>query len=221
MNSMRSEINNFRIIIESSLRFLYSLIAFHEALANEEYVSAMNKNANFWRLFEASMLSSVFISIRRLYENESDSLNFQNFIRNCSSNLEEFNLQNVKNRKIISGALSIEEAERYIIGKYEPSKEDFAKLAKHVKNQSTNMKGAYINVASKVYAHAIHFTHSEALKPNQALNLYEIEKALLSVWHVYEQIWRLYENGRKPEYNESKYQYKDEVIESVIAQLKT
>jgi len=216
---MRSEISNFRITIESSLRFLYSLIAYHEALSKEEYVSQMNRNADFWRLFEASMLSSVFISIRRLYENEADSFNFQNFIRNCSSNLEEFSLKNIKDRKIRSGALSVEEAEIYIVGKYEPSNQDFNEMARFVKERSKNMRGVYTKVASKIYAHAIHFTHSEVLKPNQSLNLYEIEKALLSVWHVYEQVWQLYENGRKPEYTESKYQYKNEVIESVIVQL--
>lgn len=220
MNSMRSEIINFGINIESSLRFLYSLIAFHEALGNKEYVGEINNNANFWRLFEASMLSSVFISIRRIYENEPDSHNFQNFIRNCSENIEQFTLQNVKNRKISSGALPIAEAEKYIVGKYQPSQEDFTGLARYVKERSKNMRGVYTKVASKVYAHAIHFKHLEALKPNQSLNLYEIEKALLSVWHVYEQVWQLYENGKKPDYNESKYQYKNEVTESVIAQLK-
>lgn len=216
---MRSEIDKFRITIESSLRFLYSLIAFHEALSKEEYVGEINRNAHFWRLFEASMLSSVFISIRRLYENESDSFNFQGFIRNCINNLQDFSLENIKERKIRSGALTVEEAEKYIVGKYESSEEDFKEMARHVKERSKNMKGAYTNVATKVYAHAIHFSHSEALKPNQSLNLYEIENALLSVWHVYEQAWQLYENGRKPEYSESTYQYKSEVFESVIAQL--
>jgi len=218
-NTMKSEIDKFRIISESSLRFLYASIAFHEALSDESKVKFLNRNPDYWRLFEASMLSNVFLSVRRLYENKHDSFNVQKLISVFIQNIDDFSLESVKRRKIANGALSSIQAEKYIEGKYEPNEDDFKNMAKYIRERSKRMKGVYTNVASKVYAHAIHFSHSEVLKPNQSLNLYEIEKALLSIWHVYEQVWQLYENGRRPELCEPSYQYKNEVIESVIAQI--
>jgi hypothetical protein len=217
---MRSEIGKLRIESESSLRFLYSLIAFNEAMTSSETVNKINKNPDFWRLFEASMFSNVFIAIRRLYEKRPSYFCIQRFTENCIANVEEFSLSSIRDRKFREGALSYEEASRYISNKYEPSEEDFKEMSAFIRSRSKNMKGIYSDVASTVYAHAIHFSHSEVLSANQTLNLHEIERALLSVWHVYEQVWQLYENGRKPTYDvEPSYQYKEEVIGGVMAQI--
>ena len=40
------------------------------------------------------------------------------------------------------------------------------------------------------------------------LNYGEIEVVLLSVWHCYQQIWGLYENGTKPTLETSPYPFK-------------
>jgi len=216
---MKVEIEKLRIEVESTIRFLYSVIAFHEALAHENNVAKMNQNPDFWRIFESSMLANVFIGIRRIYEAKSKTFNFQKFIEKCISNKDEFSLTKLQERKVQSGALSVEKAKSYVDDKYEPCENDFKEMARLVRTKSKNMKGVYTNVASKVYAHAIHFSHAEALNSNQDLNLYEIEEALLSVWHCYEQVWQLYENGRKPTYEVPSYPYKKEVVDCVYKQI--
>ncbi|VUD69054.1 hypothetical protein TDB9533_04418 [Thalassocella blandensis] len=216
---MKQEIENLRILVEPGIRFLYSAIAFHEALADEACVEKLNKNSDYWRLYESSTLSCVFMAIRKIYENKAHTFNFQNFLDKCIVNLEEFSINGVKDRKIKSGIFCEDSVKEYSSKCYEPNTDDFKEMGKFVRDRSKKMKGAYSTVASKVYAHAIHFSHKEALSANQCLNLYEIETALLSVWHCYEQVWQLYENGRQPSYGEPNYQYKQEVIEGVYRQI--
>lgn len=216
---MKENINNLRIEAESTLRYLYCVIAFHEALSDEGKVKKMNANPDYWRIYESSLLTSVFIGIRRLYESKNKTFNFQNFIEKRILEIEEFSLPKLKIRKIQTGAITEETAPTYLKNKYEPSINDFQEIARVVREKSKKMKGPYSNVASKVYTHAIHFSHSEALQSDQNLNLYEMEETLLSVWHCYEQVWQLYDNGNKPTFNDQSYPYKNEVINSVHKQI--
>ncbi|MBU2985398.1 hypothetical protein KO528_08545 [Saccharophagus degradans] len=217
---MNIEINKLREEIEASLRYLYSYKAYYQALSEQTRVDKINKNVEFWMTFSDSILSNLFISIRRLYENKRESFNVQRFIEICYKRHHEFSLHSLQTRKVSSGILSIAQAEEYIKGKYEPSKADFHAMAAYIKTNSKGMRGVYTKVASEVYAHAIHYNHKSALLPNQNLNLNDIEIALLSVWHVYEQVWQLYENGRKPVYETgSSYTRMNEIINGVLAQI--
>ena len=81
------------------------------------------------------------------------------------------------------------------------------------------MKGIYLNIASTVYAHAIHFDHFSLLSLEEKLNINEIEEAVLSIWHVYEQIWEMYMNGNHPKFVIEEYKYKSEITESVKRQI--
>jgi len=56
-------------------------------------------------------------------------------------------------------------------------------------------------------------------KLSEKLNFEEIEQALISIWHAYEQVWHLFENGRRPHFEIRPYPYEQEVIDSVIKQV--
>jgi hypothetical protein len=102
---------------------------------------------------------------------------------------------------------------------YEPKESDFRKLAKIVRINSKKMKGIYTDAASKIYAHAIHMDHASIANITGQLSFDEMEVALTSVWHVREQIWQMYENGREPQFDIGKYPYEHEVIEAIVKQL--
>ena len=81
------------------------------------------------------------------------------------------------------------------------------------------MKGIYSKIASTVYAHAVHMSHPEITDMMRGLEFEEIETSLNSIWHVYEQIWQMYENGARPNIELKPYPYKKEVLDSVIRQV--
>ena len=67
---------------------------------------------------------------------------------------------------------------------YEPSADDFKKLAKVVRENSKKMKGVYTDAASKIYAHAVHMDHSSIVSITDKLNFDEMEKAHPDIFNL-------------------------------------
>jgi hypothetical protein len=102
---------------------------------------------------------------------------------------------------------------------YTPTEDDFDALAKLVRINSKRMRTIYIDAASKVFAHAVH-TDTGAINGLLAdIKFAEIEQALNAIWHFYQQVWQLYENGTRPWLQVAAYPYREEVEESVMRQL--
>lgn len=216
---MREELNNLRKETETTLRVLYALKQFRMLLTDQNSVNKINENIDFWLIFETSLRTNLFIGIRRLYEVRNETFNFQKFIEQCLEKISQFNKENLKERKSKDIPKEAAWLIKYMKDAYEPTKSDFIELSRIVRENSKKMKGIYTNAASKIYAHAIHIDHATISQITESLCFDEIENALLSIWHCYEQVWQMYENGKKPSFKIGKYPYKKEVYESVIKQL--
>lgn len=212
---MRDHLNTLRNEVETSLRTLYALRQFKTLLAEQKFVNEVNKNVYFWKIFESALSTKLFIGIRRLFDSSGDTFTMQSFIKDCIDHIELFSSVSLRNRKMDGSANAHEWIEDFMKDVYEPTTEDFKSLARLVKDNSKKMKGVYTDIASKVYAHAIHTDAKDIFKLSQDANFDEIENALTSIWHVYQQVWQMYENGRAPDLNIQRYPYIDEVIDSV------
>ena len=216
---MREQIDNIRKETETTLRVLYALRQFRLFLTKQEDVEKLNENVHFWLIYESSLRTNLFLGIRRLYEGKSDSFNFQKFIFYCIENVDKFSKESLRARKMADSSNADEWIDNYMQDVYEPTENDFKKLARGVRNNSKKMKGIYTEAASKIYAHAIHMDHASIASITDQLSFDEMESALLSIWHTYEQIWQMYENGREPQFDIGSYPYEQEVIDSVAKQL--
>lgn len=216
---MYEQLEILRNEVESSLRILNSLKQFNIAMTSAEDVKCVNKNVHFWRLFEAAFQSRLFIGLRRIFDSGRDTFNIQKFINTCKEKIASFSTEELRCRKS-SHPNAHEWIDEYMKGVYEPSAEDFYKLGALVRNNSKRIKRVYTPVASKIYAHAIHTDKDQIRAAFSNLNFEEIERALNAVWHVYQQVWQLYENGKEPSYEIQPYPYVDEVNEAVIRQLR-
>lgn len=188
-------------------------------VTRQEDVDKININPNFWKIFEVSVRTNLFIGIRRLYEVKNGTFNFQKFIEQCIENIEKFSKKSLRERKLQGSENASEWIDSYMKDTYEPTEKDLKALSKIVRQNSKKMRGIYTEAASKIYAHAIHLDYTSKADISDKLKFEEIEKALLSIWHCYEQVWQLYENGKEPEYEVGEYPYKQEVFDSLIKQL--
>ena len=216
---MSELLNNLRKETETTLRVFYALRQFRSFLTTEEGVEKINKNADFWIIYETSLRTNMFLGIRRLYEAKADTFNFQKFIESCIENISTFSKVSLRSRKLEGSRNADEWIDDYMKDVYEPSEMDFRSLAKLVRVNSKNMKGVYTDAATRIYAHAIHRDHASMSKLGEKLNFQEIEQALTSIWHAYEQVWQMFENGKRPSFEMKKYAYAQEVIDSVIKQV--
>lgn len=216
---MRNLIDNLRKEAETTLRALYALKQFRKSITCPECVEKININAPFWLLYESSTRTNLFIGIRRLYENEGNTLNFQSVIEYCRENISEFSKASLKARKLEASDDAEEWINDYLANAYEPTAEDFDALARVVRQNSKRMRSIYTTVASTIFAHAVHVDYPVVEEIMKDLNFSEMEKGLDSIWHAYNQIWQMYENGRKPELDVVEYPYRHEVTESVAKQI--
>lgn len=216
---MRDLLARLRSESEAALRALYAARHFRKLLADQTAIDAINTNVHFWKLFEASLMTRLFIGIRRLYDSSGDAFTVQAFIKICLNEIGQFSSQALRQRKIAASPNADEWIDAYMATVHQCTEANFQDLARIVRDNSKKMKGPYTDFASKVYAHAIHTDGNEIFEMSKGLNYEEIEAALLSVWHLYQQVWQMFENGRAPELTVAAYPYADEVIESVNRQV--
>lgn len=216
---MRDLIDNLRKETETTLRVFYALQQFRLFLTSSEGVEKINKNLYFWKIYESSLRTNMFVGIRRLFEAKPGTFNFQKFIDSCIENIHLFSKDALRARKIKDSRNTYEWLDDYMKDVYEANELDFRSLARLVRDNSKNMKGLYIDAATKIYAHAIHMDHISMEKLSEKLNFEEIEQALNSIWHAYGQVWQMFENGRPPHFEIKPYPYAQEVIDSVIKQV--
>ena len=218
-SNMRYHLNTFRYEAESSLRALYALRQFSTLLTDQKSVNELNKNVHFWKIFESALTTKLYIGIRRLYDSGGDTFTIQSFIKHCIDGVSQFSSAELRKRKMAGSANASQWIEGFMKDTCEPTADDFKALARLVRENSERMKGLYTDIASKVYAHAIHTDAENIFQLSQGVNFDEIEKALTSIWHVYQQVWQMYENGRKPDLNIAIYPYINEVAGSINQQL--
>ncbi|MEH6470148.1 MAG: hypothetical protein V7752_02755 [Halopseudomonas sp.] len=216
---MRETIDNLRRELETTIRVLHALKRFRLFASRQSDVDRINRNPDFWIIYEVSVRTNLFIGLRRLYEGKNGTFNFQRFIAICINNISDFSADRLRQRKMVGSYKANEWIESYLENIYEPTVDDFKSLSKIVRNNSKRMKGIYTDAASRIYAHAIHMDRTSIAEITDQLDFDEMEIALDSMWHCYEQIWQMYENGRSPIFDISEYPNKQEVYDCLDTQL--
>lgn len=213
-------LENLRKETNTTLTIFYSLKKFRLWVAFEgKALEKINENPHFWNIFEVSVRTNLFISLRRLYEGKQGTFNFQHFIEQCIKNTSDFTKEGILSRlngTTLKNNLGHEFDEENI---YEATEDDFRELARTVRVNSKKMKGLYSDAASKIYAHAIHMDFYTIVEVTDQLEFDDMENALLSIWHCYKQVWGMYVYGKKPEYTIGKYQYEQDVYDCLTKQL--
>lgn len=217
---MRTKLSLLRNETEITTRALNALEYFHHLLSNETAVKKINENVYFWKQYERAIITQIFIGIRRLFENKKDTFNFQAFINHCKANIDEFSYASFEKRRLPDNTIRPEYLDEYMKHIYIPKEEDFNSLARVVKNNSKRIHGFYLDISSKIYAHAALTDFQEINAILGQVQIHEIEAGLSALWHVYEQIWNLHENGQEPSFSiSSLYKFKGEVQRSLDKQI--
>jgi len=216
---MRDILEKLRREAESTIRALYALQQFKRLLSRRDAIDRINQNVYFWILFESSLLTKIFIGIRRLFETQGDTFNFQHAFNLIRRHITDFDAAALEDRKMQGHSERPGWLSEYMRDVYTPTERDFNALAKLVRKNSKRMSGVYTDAASKVFAHAVHTDTAMINSFLADLDLAEIETSLKAIWHFYEQVWQMYENGREPSAEISEYPYREELEDSVTRQV--
>jgi len=217
--SLDGDVEKFGQEVETALRAFYAYKSANELFSHD--TSLFYKNPHFWMIFLGSVQRTLFISLGRLYDPGKDAFTFQKFIKGCRENVEEFGREYVEKRKLDSLRIQIEPGrpewlDGFLNDACYGKLEDIDKLARLAKPYNRRMRGLYMEIRSKIFAHAILHDEAAASDLLADTSLTEIENALTALWSIYEQVWHMAYNGSKDLTFEIRpYRYKDEVHRAV------
>lgn len=210
-----TQIEKFREEVETAIRVFYAYEAMSKLLTEQQYVNLVNNNVYFWKIFLSSCQTKLFITLGRLYDDSNDSFSFQNFIRTCRDNIEEFGYKSFERRRLKDYSMRPDWLDDYLRDGYFAKVEDIDALARLAKPFNRKMKGLYKEIRSKVFAHAIHMDEMVISNLFEGTNFEEIDNAHTALWSIYSQVRQLYHNARRPTLQIETYPYKGEVDKCV------
>jgi len=209
-----THLETFRGEVETAIRVFYAYEAMVKLLSEQQYVTLVNKNPGFWRIFLSSTQTKLFIALGRLFDDSNDAFSFQSFVKKCRENIEEFSRESYEKRILSRYPTRPDWLDDRLSDSYFGKVEDIDALARLARPFNKKMKGLYKEIRN-VFAHATPIDKTVISNLFEGTNFEEIENALKALWSIYWQVWQLYNNARQPTLGIESYPYKDEVINCI------
>lgn len=192
------ELEVFRTEVQSAIQFFYAYLTINATLAdNKEALDLVNQAPLFWRTNVGALQTSFFITLGRIFDQKSNH-NVDKILRVAQEESNIFSAEALEARKRKDSPNAEEWIADYMKDVYVPTADDFRRLKKYVSKYRKIYKSGYRDIRRKVYA------HKELSKPEDVQGLYaqtnirEMQKLLIFLNRLYEALWQLFHNGRKP-----------------------
>lgn len=192
------------------------------ASADKKIFNSINRNALSWNLILHSLQATFFITIGRIFDTDPSSFSVHKVFRCCKKEIQEFNKDNLRARKLRDSKEIPDWLDGYIEEAYEAKPADFNKLKKEVNKVQKVYDEIYRPIRHKIFAHKDSEYLSNTSGLFQETSIVQAEKILTTLYQAKMSIQHLYNNGKLSaiEYwklNEEEYVHKD--IESLLSKI--
>lgn len=201
--------------IDEALEVFHAEEEIHRLAREDDKIRrCLDADALFWNMQVESLQSALFIILGRLFDSTKDTLSVSKFLDETIEYLGYFSKEALATRKVAGGPKPdwlddrIDEA-------WVPDRAALAKL-KEALQPHEERAGVYRQIRHKHYAH-------RSLKDGhlirglfQQTNKEELSQTLGFLCDLKAAIWQLYNNGKKPNFDESSHQYDAEAIRESV-----
>ncbi len=203
------ELEVFRTEAQAGAQFLYAYLSFNSIISEKRKAyNEVNKTALFWNTAMGSLQTSFFIALGRIFDQNSRH-NIDRLIKTAQDNKEIFSKNALAKRKKHESANADEWLDEYLKTAYEPTIKDFRVLRKKIKEYRNIYETNYRDIRHKIYAHKEVSDAEEMQKLFSKTNIRELQKVFVFVNSLYEALWQLLYNGRKPVLRRMRYSVKN------------
>jgi len=196
-----NELEIFRREIQSGTQFFYCYLAINAEISdNKKALDAVNETPLFWGTIMGALQTASFIVLGRIFDQKSKH-NIDKLIGIAQEHSEIFSRNSLGKRKQQGQSIEPERLPEYLDRTYEPTPEDFRQLRRHVKKKKKIYQRNYSDIRHKIYAHK---ELSELSDASDIEELYsrtrigELQRIFVFLHRLYESLWELFHNGRKP-----------------------
>lgn len=191
------ELEIFRTECESAAVFYYAYLTVHSVAADESVYNHLNTAPMFWNANLAALQLATFITLGRIFDSTSPH-NIGALLKLARGHPEIFSKAALGARKKASGDSNPPWLEDYLDRAYIPKRSDFVRLEKHVQGKRELYEGNYKKIRNKVLAHKEIVDETRVAILFAKTKIDELQRLLVFLTRLYEALWQLFVNGRKP-----------------------
>src|SRR5947209_5308569 len=199
------ELEVFRTEEESATQFFYAYLAVHAvAYEKEDIRDLLNTAPLFWNTCLAALQTSTFIALGRIFDQKSPH-NLDRVLRIAQDNPQIFSKAALARRKQGGNTKRPHWLDEYLRNVYEPTPKDFRRLRTYVNRRRRIYVANYRDVRHK------YFAHKEVSDPTEIALLFskgnnkELQQLFAFLGSLYDALWELFFNGRKPVLRPKRY----------------
>lgn len=202
------ELEIFRTEAQAGAQFLYGYLSFKSIISEKKKtLNAINRTPLFWNTAMGALQASFFIVLGRIFDQNSKH-NIDRLLKAAQDDIGIFSKAALANRKRKGSENADEWIDDYLKTVYEPTIRDFRALRKKVKEYRKIYETNYRDIRHKIYAHKEVSDSEEVQKLFSKTNIMELQKVFVFVNALYEALWQLLNNGRKPVLQKMRYSVK-------------
>lgn len=192
------ELEVLRSEAEAAAQFFYSYLTIHAVAVDHRSVHRLlNGSALFWNTVLAGLQTSTFIVLGRILDQNS-AHNVDRVLKIAQDHPDIFSKEALGKRKQGNLKTPPEWLPEYLEAAYVPKAVDFRRLRAHVHRQRRIYNEKYRDLRRKVFAHK-ELTDPAAVSALFArTNIRELQRLIVFFSRLYDTLWQLFFNGRKP-----------------------
>ncbi len=202
------ELELYRTEADAAAQFFYAFLAVHSVAGDAKAVyQALNTAPLFWNTTLGALQTATFIALGRIFDQDSKH-NVDLVLKIAQENPSIFAKAALAVRKQGPDAQPPDWLKEYLQQAYVPTAEDFRRLRKYVGKYRKIYNERYRDLRRKVFAHKEVSDRSDVDALFEKTNVRELQKLLAFLGSLYDALWELFHNGRKPVLRPRRYSVK-------------
>ncbi len=204
----KHELEILRRDAEAAKQFFYVYLTIHDvASGRQDVYKFLNRSALFWNTVLAALQTSTFITLGRIFDTTSNH-NIDHILNMARNNLSIFSKHSLGIRLQKGKNPPPDWIPKFLLDAYVPTNKDFLRLQANVDKYRITYDGAYKDIRNKIFAHTV-ITGSNAISAAFSnTTFHELQRLLVFPSTIYETLWQLFVNGRKPILSPQRYSMK-------------
>jgi hypothetical protein len=202
------ELEVFRTEAETAAQFFYAYLAIHASAGAEKAIyRLLNTAPLFWNTILGSLQTAAFVALGRIFDQDSMH-NIGMLLRLAQDNPQIFSKAALAARRQGTDKTSPEWLDDYLRHVYVPKSSDFRRLREYVRKQRKIYLEKYQPVRHRVFAHKGLSDAAEVSALFAKTNVGEMQRMLVFLMSLYDALWQLFVNGRRPVLRPHRYSVK-------------
>ena len=191
-------LNNFENESSIAARYLFAEMAIqHGASKSKSLLKKLNETPTFWIVCNASLQSSTYISIGRIFDKTS-KYNIDELLISMEKNLHSFQLEALANRKRDGKTEDPEWLKDYLKHAHVPIYKDIERLRNMVAKYRLIYERAIKPPRNKYLAHREKEDRVEVQALYAGGTIRELARLTTFLLKLHNALWQQYYNGKKP-----------------------